>query len=235
MRLVDSDARLWERFRDVARDAAAWPALLAELEPTLLAMARQQPLGRLRGREDTPREIVAEVFERLHARDRAVIHRLCALDPPPELRAWLRVIVRRSAIDYMRASPEFQRKTTAQPDRWISLATLTTAVPAGAPDSLVAKRNEVLGLLRDMTAEATRESGARGDDAIGHLALAWRIERIHVRRLIARGAQYLAIVEAVLAGHANTDVAARLGLTRREVELALGYVEELLRARFEAA
>lgn len=235
MSAVDSDAALWERFRAVGRDASAWPALLADLEPVLLAMARQQPIGRLRDREDTPREIVAAVFDRLHARDHAVIHRLCAIDPPPVLRAWLRVMVRRTAIDHMRASPEFERRTAARPDRWISLATLTSGVPQAAPDSLAAKRGEVRGQLRDLVAQASAESAARGDDAIGHLALAWQIERIHVRRLIARGAQYLAVVDALLAGHSHTDIAAQLGLTRREVELSLGYVEELLRARFATA
>jgi len=220
---------LWELFQAVTRDPAAWPKLMAALEPELVAMAKQQRIGRLRDREDSPREIVAAVFARFHANDHAVIHRLCAQQPRPELRAWLRVVVRRAAIDFMRANPEFERAS----NRWISLATLTSSAPGEAkPDSLVEKRAEVVRALREMVDAAKAETVARGDDAIGHLAIAWGIERLHVRRLVARGAQYLAVIDAVFAGHSHTEVAAQLGLTRREVELTLGYVEELLRARF---
>jgi len=104
---MSDDLELWELFRSVARDGdAAWPALLVRLEPELLAFARRQPIGRLRDRDDSPREISSRVFARLYARDYAAIRALCASEPPPVLRAWLRVIVRRSAIDYMRESPE---------------------------------------------------------------------------------------------------------------------------------
>jgi len=220
---------LWELFQAVTRDPAAWPKLMAALEPELVAMAKQQRIGRLRDREDSPREIVAAVFARFHANDHAVIHRLCAQQPRPELRAWLRVVVRRAAIDFMRANPEFERAS----NRWISLATLTSSAPGEAkPDSLGEKRAEVVRALREMVDAVKAETAARGDDAIGHLAIAWGIERLHVRRLVARSAQYLAVIDAVFAGHSHTEVAAQLGLTRREVELTLGYVEELLRARF---
>src|SRR3569623_971170 len=159
---------LWELFQAVTRDPAAWPALMAALEPELLGIARQTPIGRLREREDSPREIVAAVFKRFHANDHAVINRLCAQQPRPELRAWLRVVVRRASLAYVRAHPAIERAS----------------------------------------------------------------ERLHVRRLVARSAQYLAVIEAVFAGQSHTVVAAKLGLSRRELELTLGYVEELLRARF---
>ncbi|MFT3692047.1 MAG: hypothetical protein QM831_02820 [Kofleriaceae bacterium] len=220
---------LWERFRAVTRDPAAWPELMAALDPELLVMARQQRIGRLRDNEDSPREIVAAVYKRMHANDHAFIKRLCALEPRPELQAWLRVVVRRAAIDYMRSNPEFARSE----NRWISLATLTSSAPGVPADSLVEKRAEVVRSLREMVDAATRETAARGaDDAIGHLALEWGMERLHVRRLVARGTQYIAVVEKILAGGSHTEIAEQLGMTRREVELTLGYVEELLRARF---
>jgi DNA-directed RNA polymerase specialized sigma24 family protein len=221
---------LWELFQAVTKDPAAWPALMTALEPELVAIARQQPIGRLRDREDSPREITAAVFARFHSNDHAVIRRLCAQQPRPELRAWLRVVVRRAAIDYMRANPEFERAS----NRWISLATLTSSAPEirADADSLVEKRAQVLSSLREMVAAAATETAARGEDAIGHLALEWGVERLHVRRLVARGEQYLTVIGAVFAGHSHTDTAAQLGLTRREVELTLGYVEDLLRARF---
>src|SRR6188768_128261 len=134
---VAIDDELWERLRAVVRDGeAAWPALLVALEPELIAMARRQKVGRLRAQEDTPREIVTRVFARLHAREHQAIKRLCASEPLPELRAWLRVLVKRSAIDYMRQAPEFERATPTRPNRWISLATLTSLAPAPLPNSL---------------------------------------------------------------------------------------------------
>ncbi len=229
---VTIDTALWDLFAATARgDAGAWPALMAALEPELLHMARRQPIGRLRDREDTPREIVTRVFARLHARDHAAVHKLCAMNPAPELRAWLRVLVRRSAIDYMRESPEFERATPARPARWISLATLSSGAPAADPQSIAQKRQLALMTVRDMVARASAEFRARGDDAFTHLALEWKIARIHVRRLVTKGEQLIAVLSAVLEGRTHTEVAAKLGLTRREVDLTVEYVEELLHAR----
>lgn len=198
------DERLWELFHAVARggDEAAWPTLLAELEPEVLAMARRQPIGRLRRSEDSPREIVTRVFARLHAREQAAIHKLCAYEPRPELRAWLRVLVRRSAIDYMRESPEFERATAARPNRWVSLASLSSGAPAPEPSSLAGKRDLVMSTVREMSARARSELDAHGDEAFTRLALEWKIARIHVRRLATRGAQFIAVLTGVFEGRA---------------------------------
>jgi DNA-directed RNA polymerase specialized sigma24 family protein len=232
MRAVADDANLWQMFRAVARDGAAWPDLMAALEPELAQMAKRAPIGRLRGREDTPRDIVTRVFDRLHAREFAAIHKLCAMEPPPELRAWLRVVVRRAAIDYMRQSPEFERATAARPADWVSLATLTSLAPAPMQSSLVSKRELVIGTVRDMIARAVAELAAHGDDAYTRLASEWSIPRIHVRRLATRGDELLAVLLGVLEGHTQADLAAKLALSRREVELAVRNIEELLQARF---
>lgn len=229
---MEDDPELWALFRAVARDGGvAWPALLVRLEPEVVALARRQPIGRLRDSDDSPREIASRVFARLFARDHAAIRKLCAAEPAPVLRAWLRVIVRRSAIDYMRESPEFERATTRRPDRWISLASLVSGVPAPAPDSIVEQRRLVLATVREM-ASAAAAARAAGDDALARLALTWKISRTHVRRLAARGDQLLAVLAAVLEGQPQTEIAAHLGITRREVELTVRYLEELLRARF---
>lgn len=144
-------------------------------------------------------------------------------------------MVRRSAIDYMREAPEFERATANRPDRWISLATLTSDAPAPGPSSLPDKRKLVLDTVREMVARADAEFRARGDDAFTHLALEWKIPRIHVRRLVTRGEQFLAVLIAVLEGRSHIEIGASLGLTRREVELTVRYVEELLQARFAVA
>jgi DNA-directed RNA polymerase specialized sigma24 family protein len=229
--VVDS---LWPLFHDVARDPKSWPALLAALEPELLVLARRQPIGRLRDREDSPREIVTRVFARLHARERAAIHKLCAVDPPPVLQAWLRVLVRRSAIDFMREHAEFERATANRGDRWISLVTLSSGAPAAGPDSLADKRALVVAELRDMVERAAAGFAERGDEAFGALAVAWRISRVQVRRLVVHRERLVDVLTAVLEGHTQAEIAAKLAMSRREVELTVRYLEELMQARFAA-
>jgi len=222
------DQTLWQLLRAVVADGdAAWPPLLAALEPMVALFARRQPIGRLRDREDTPREIVARVFARLYARDYAAVRKLCAMDPAPELRAWLRVLVRRSAIDYMREAPEFERSA----NRWVSLATLSSGAPSPDPDSLAGKRSELLSFVRASVNRARTELAEHGELAYTRLALEWKVARIHVRRLATRGEQYLAVLSGVLEGHSYPEVAERLAITRREVELTVRYLEELLRER----
>lgn len=233
LKYVNDPEPIWRLLHAVvASGDAAWPALAAELEPHLLVMAKHQPIGRLSDREDSPREIVTRVLVRLHKRDFDAIRRLCSLEPRPELRAWLRVIVKRSAIDYMRESPEYERGNAKRDDRWISLATLSSRAIAPAEDSMKVKRELVLAFVRDAVERATAETEERGTDgAIAHLALLWKIDRTHVRRLIARGEQYLKVLAAVLGGHSYPETATELGITRREVELTIRYIEDLLEAR----
>lgn len=224
---------LWELFRAVAVNGdTAWQALVIELEPKLVTMSKRQPIGRLRDREDSPREIVTRVLARLHARSYAAIHKLCALEPPPELAAWLRVLVRRSAIDYMRQHPEFERGNLQRAPRWISLASFTSIEHAAAdPSSLARKRAEINAFLRETVDRASEEHRAHGDEALSRLALDWKIARVHVRRVVMRGELYVAVLSSVLEGCSYSETATRLGITRREVELTVRYIEELVRAR----
>jgi len=227
---------LWPLFRAVADkgDEGAWQALLSKLDPELALMARRQPIGRLRDREDTPREIVMRTISRLHAKGYAAIKKLVTLEPTPELQAWLRVLVKRSAIDYMRESPEYERATAKRDHRWISLASLSSSQGpvAAQPDSLVEKRQEVTAFVEAAAERAAAEKQANGDDdAIAVLALEWKIARIQVRRLLARGEQYVTVLALVLAGFSYPEVAEKLGLSRREVELTVRYLEERVRSQ----
>ncbi|MEO8701162.1 MAG: hypothetical protein ABI867_14020 [Kofleriaceae bacterium] len=225
--------QLWQLFRAVPDGGdAAWKALLVELEPELAIMARRQPIGRLRDREDTPREIVTRVIARLYSRDHTAIKKLCSIDPPPELRAWLRVLVRRSAIDYMREHPEFERGNVERAPRWVSLASFNSGENAAAdPSSLAQKRDQVLAFIRDSVDQAKAAYAQHGEDALFQIALEWKVTRIHVRRIVARGDQYLQVIQSVLEGNSYPETAERLGVTRREVELTVRYIEDLLRAR----
>jgi len=226
------DDPLWPLFRAVAsRGADAWPALAAGLHPVLIEMARNQPIGRLRDREDSRHDIVTSVLARLHRREFEAIHKLCAVTPRPELRAWLRVFVKRSAIDYMRGSPEYERGNARRGDRWISLATLSSRA-AAQPDTLAEKRAQVLAFVREAVARAAEAARAHGrDDAIARLALAWKIDRTHVRRLVTRTDRYLTVLASVLEGLTYPEIASRLDLTTREVELTVRYLEDFLEAR----
>jgi len=224
--VVDEPA-LWDLLRAAARDEAEWPALMAALEPELVTLAKRAPIGRLHERDDSRHDIVANVFARLHARDRTAIKKLVEMDPPPALRAWLSVVVRRAAIDYMRAAPEYERASPA----WVSLATLTSRVP-GAPNSLVEKRELVASTVREMVERATAELAAKGEAAYTQLALEWNIPRLHVRRLATRGSELIAVLAGILEGYTQTELGERLQLSRREVELGVRALEELLRARF---
>jgi DNA-directed RNA polymerase specialized sigma24 family protein len=223
---------LWPQFRAVvANGESAWQSLAAALFPALLPIAAFQPVGRLRKDQDTAREIVTRVLERLHAREFSAVKKLCAAEPPPPLEAWLRVLVRHAAIDAVRDEPEFERATQRRDARWISLDTLVS-MPGAVPDSLVEKRRSVLAFIAAAVARVEAVSREKtGDDVLAALATEWAIGRIHVRRLVQRGARYLAVIEAVLAGHSYPEVADQQGITRREVELTVQYVEELLAAR----
>lgn len=230
---MDDPEPYWRLFHAVvASGATAWSPLVVELDPVLLQMARNQPIGRLKDREDSPREIVTRVLARLHKREFEAIKRLCALSPRPELRAWLRVLVKRSAIDYMRESPEYERGNANRDHRWISLATLSSRAIAPQQDTLKAKRDMVVTFVREAVERAATEVKVRGvDDALAQLALSWKIDRTHVRRLIQRGDQYLKVLTMVLEGHSYPETAEQLGITRRECELTVRYIEDLLEAR----
>ncbi len=230
---MDDPEPYWLLFHAVvASGATAWQPLAAALEPVLLQMAKNQPIGRLKDREDSPREIATRVLARLHKREFDAIKRVCSLSPRPELRAWLRVIVKRSAIDYMRESPEYERGNANRDHRWVSLATLSSRAIAPAGDSLKVKREMVLAFIRDAVERGTTEIKKCGvDDAIAQLSLTWKIDRTHVRRLIQRGEQYLKVLTMVLDGHSYPETAEKLGITRRECELTIRYIEDLLEAR----
>lgn len=223
---------LWPRFRAVASDGEpAWQALAAALHPVVLRFAAHPPIGRLRNDKDVAHEIATRVLERLHAREFAAIAKLCAADPAPPLEAWLRVLVKNAAIDVVREAPEFERKTEARDARWISLDTLVSTAGAD-PDSLVEKRNAVIAFITAAVARVDAVAKDKEpDEVLALLSAEWGIARIHIRRLLQRGARYLAVIDAVLAGHSYPEVAAKLGSTRREVELTVQYIEELLAAR----
>lgn len=225
-------AELEVRLRAVATEGdAAWPALQASLHGELVRLARFQPIGRLRSDVDAAADVAVRVLARLHANDYAVVKRLIATTPLPPLRAWVRVLVRTAAIDLMRAHAEYVRGNGRETGGWISLATLASQPGAAAPDSLVEKQRELERFLGATLEAVERAVAEHGDDAVGVLSSAWRVAPTQVRRLVRGGARYLPVLRLVLAGHSYPEIAKVLSTTRRDVELIVGYIEELLRAR----
>ena len=213
----------------------AWPTLQAALHGELARLARFQPIGRLRRDVDAPHEIVARVLSRLHANDYRAIKKLFAADQPPEVQAWIRVLVRSAAIDFMREHTDYVRGSVRQEAGWISLNTLASTDGTPRANSLVEKQREVERFLTQALEAARQAVDEHGDDAASALALAWKIEPLQARRLVKKGAQYLPILRLVLAGHSYPEVAATLDITRREVELIVSYIEAFLQARRFAA
>ena len=151
------------------------------------------------------------------------------------MRAWVRVLVRSAAIDFMREQPEYVRGGKNTEPGWISLDTLASSDGADVPDSLAEKRREVESFLAEATERARVVVESDGDEAVSILAREWNVQPLHTRRLIKKVDLYLPVLDKVLAGHSYPEVGASIGISRREVELIVGYIEELLHARGFAA
>lgn len=194
-------------------------------------MTRNQPVGRLRDDEDVQRDIVASVIGKLYADEHRVVKKLVAAEEQPVLQAWFRVLVRRAAIDIMRGRPEFRRGSKEKQPAWVSLATLVTRDGALAPSSLVAKQREVESFMARSLKEARTAIASMGDRAAESLATQWKIPAIHSRRLVKRVDYYGEVLELVFAGNSYVEIAKQTKLSRREVELIVGYIEEFFHAR----
>lgn len=115
-------------------DEIAWQRLWRMIEPPLLRMvAHPQFLARLGQREDDRRNIVVAVMARLRV-DKFQRLRLYldARRENPRLRfiSWVRVVAKRVGIDYLRAHPDYVRRTdtnASAPGRWVDAGTLPPA------------------------------------------------------------------------------------------------------------
>jgi DNA-directed RNA polymerase specialized sigma24 family protein len=173
---------------------------------------------------------VVAVFEKLSSRDFRTLSRYAGMAARPSFEGWIRRVVRSCAIDYLRRHPEYRRTETGEAtnDRWVSLATLTSA--AGVPaDSAAAKRREVL----DALAKTVAAVAAADTEGAADLARQWRIAPVHTQRVAERGDRMVEVVELLFQGHRHGAIADQLGLSRREVELAIQHVEQLLTARWK--
>lgn len=94
------------------------------------------------------------------------------------------------------------------------------------------KQREVERFVNGALLTLQKAVAERGEDAaVTALATQWSIQSLHVRRLWKKGEAYLSTMRLVFAGFSYPEVAEKLAVTRREVELVVGYVEEILAAR----
>lgn len=115
-------------------DEVAWQRLWRMIEPPLLRIVAQPHfLARLGQREDDRRNIVVAVMARLRSDtfQRLRLY-LDARRENPRLRfmSWVRVVAKRVGIDYLRAHPDYVRRTdtnASTPGRWVDAGTLPPA------------------------------------------------------------------------------------------------------------
>ncbi len=231
---------VWEAISEALRAVAngregSWKQLLTLVQPEVESLARFQPIGRLRGDEDAMREIVVKVIARLHANEHRAIKKLFALDSPPNVRAWIRVVVRSAAIDVMRAQPEFLRGNKEKAPAWISLDTIATQDGVKTPNSLVEKQKEVEAFMAHAHNVARDLLTQHGEETAALLATQWTIPLLHARRFVKKIDLYTPVLSMVLAGHSYVKIAEKLEVSRREVELLVSYIEEFFHARGFAA
>lgn len=228
---MDDWARIADDLAAVARGVdGAWSRLLVALEPEIERIARRAPIGRLRIDIDARRDVVTAVIAKLHRDEHAAIKRFVGQADPPPLLAWLRLLVRRTAIDVMRGRPEFVRGGELRAPGWMSLATLVTRDGAALPSSLAEMRREVEAFMTRVASEARDAVARHGADAAATLAARWQIGVLHTRRLIKRVDDYEVVFDMILTGHTQVEIASRMGRTVREVELVVSYLEELCHA-----
>ncbi|MFN0248662.1 MAG: hypothetical protein ACKV2T_17365 [Kofleriaceae bacterium] len=227
---MDWDA-ISEQLRELAERGVGWEDVQGSLHAELVRLARRQPIGRLRDDRDAAHEIATRVLERMHANEFRAVKRLFATEKAPVVRAWIHVLVRTAAVDVMRAHAEYQRGSASRAPGWVSLASLASSPGSPAPSSLVEKQRDLERFIERAIAEATAAVNDHAGDAPELLATRWQVEPIQAKRLVAKGSRYLPVLRLVLAGHSYPEVASVLSLTRREVELVVGYLEQFLQAR----
>jgi DNA-directed RNA polymerase specialized sigma24 family protein len=144
-----------------AGDELAWKRLWGILETRLgQLLSRPHFLGPVAKREDDRRNIIVEVMSRLRERE---FHRLrlftTAHEKNPGLGfwTWLRVVTKRTGIDYMRAHPDYiDRRRTAgpesEPGRWVHAGTLPASSQLGGAAPQYTNRGTAAELLRHATA-----------------------------------------------------------------------------------
>ena len=116
LRVVTVDSQEPDRalvLRASGGDQEAWQSLWRRLDPALHGLVRSFRLGRISRDDDERRAVIVDVMAKLRGdgfRRLKLFADAQARDPGLSLLPWLKVVVRRTAIDRMRAHPGFVRR-----------------------------------------------------------------------------------------------------------------------------
>jgi DNA-directed RNA polymerase specialized sigma24 family protein len=139
-------------------DEEAWQAAWQWMDPRLSALVAQPRfLARLSRQEDDRRGVVLAVMEKLRESDHRrlkLFRQARSADQGLSFMAWLSVVTKRVAIDYLRAHPEYLGQRGAEaPGAWVSVQALPSEwrMPGKRPPVTAA------GTAREMLAFARRE------------------------------------------------------------------------------
>jgi DNA-directed RNA polymerase specialized sigma24 family protein len=142
--------------RVLADERGAWQDLWQEVEPRLLALVRRPRfLGKISESEDDCRNVVVDVLAALRAHDHARLRSYVAAraeNPALPFFAWLTVVAKRLAIDYMRRMERYQdlrgRQGAGAKGAWTEVTTLLPESHVGSFRPPVTNRATVAELLR---------------------------------------------------------------------------------------
>jgi DNA-directed RNA polymerase specialized sigma24 family protein len=138
-------------------DAIAWRTLWEDVEPWLeRIVANPRFLGRVGQRDDDRSNIIVEVMARLHADG---FHRLKLYvatrrtSPQLKFKPWLRVVVKRVGIDYLRGHDNYVDRRRdpnrgSKPGEWIEPGTLPSQSQLPGERPPVTNRGTALEVLR---------------------------------------------------------------------------------------
>jgi hypothetical protein len=176
----------------LAHREGAWQSFWRVAEPHLyMILRRPRVLGRLSQNEDHIRNIVVDVLAALQADDHARLRRyVLAKQANPELPfwAWLAVVAKRMAIDYIRRQDEFvdlRKQGGDATGAWRELTSLPSTSRLGAarpPVTDTRAAHEVLEFAEQHLDVAKRRAlagwmqGASFEDIAGQMGLGAPIE-----------------------------------------------------------
>jgi len=192
-------------------DDEAWQAVWTWIDPRLSALVSQPRfLARISQHEDDRRGVILSVMERLREdgfRRLKLFQKARALDGRLPFMAWLAVVTKRVAIDYLRAHPDYvdlrRRPGSEAPGAWVDVQALPSEwrVPGVRPP--VTAR----GTAAELLAFARRELPAQQQRAL----------------------------ELWTQGESSSEIARAMGLSTSEAERLVRAAVERLRRKFRTA
>jgi DNA-directed RNA polymerase specialized sigma24 family protein len=151
--------------RTIAGDEGAWQELCRLIQPRVLSMTRRpQFLGKLGQDADHRHNVGVAVLDALRADGCARLRAYVAAraeNPELPFLAWLAVVTKRLAIDYLRRQDEYEDRrgdaSASSPGRWREIEPLGSDSTVAGPAPEVTRRETARELLEYAAAELPAE------------------------------------------------------------------------------